>query len=49
VADGATIVSGDAVDIVTRLKEELDVPLRSHARLSLTWALMAAGPVDRLR
>ena len=45
----ATIVSGDAVDIVTRLKEESDVPLRSQASLSLNWALMAAGLVDRLQ
>ena len=44
----ATIVSGDAVDIVARLKEESDVPLRSQASLSLNWALMAAGLVDRL-
>ena len=45
----ATIVSGDAVDVVTRLKEESDVPLRSQASLSLNWALMAAGLVDRLQ
>ena len=45
----ATIVSGDALDIVTRLKEESDVPLRSQASLSLNWALMAAGLVDRLQ
>jgi dihydrofolate reductase len=44
----ATIVSGDAVDIVTRLKQESDVPLRSQASLSLNWALMAAGLVDRI-
>jgi len=44
----ATIVSGDAVDIVARLKKESDVPLRSQASLSLNWALMAAGLVDRL-
>ena len=44
----ATIVSGDAVEIVTRLKEESDVPLRSQASLSLNWDLMAAGLVDRL-
>jgi len=44
----ATIVSGDAVDIVGRLKKESDVPLRSQASLSLNWALMAAGLVDRL-
>jgi len=45
----ATIVSGDAVDIVARLKEESDMPLRSQASLSLNWALMAAGLVDRLQ
>ncbi len=45
----ATIVTGDAVDIVTRLKQESDVPLRSQASLSLNWALMAAGLVDRLQ
>ncbi|MEV0569005.1 dihydrofolate reductase family protein [Dactylosporangium sp. NPDC050588] len=45
----ATIVSGDAVDIVKRLKEESDVPLRSQASLSLNRALMAAGLVDRLQ
>jgi dihydrofolate reductase len=45
----ATIVSGDAVDIVARLKQESDVPLRSQASLSLNRALMAAGLVDRLQ
>ncbi|WP_306362151.1 dihydrofolate reductase family protein [Nocardia sp. CC227C] len=45
----ATIVSGDAVEIVTRLKQESDVPLRSQASLSLNRALMAAGLVDRLQ
>lgn len=45
----ATIVSGDAVDIVARLKEESDVPLRSQASLSLNRTLMAAGLVDRLQ
>ena len=44
----ATIVSGDAAEIVARLKQESDVPLRSQASLSLNWALMAAGLVDRL-
>jgi dihydrofolate reductase len=44
----ATVARGDAVEIVTRLKEESDVPLRSHGSLSLNWALMAAGLVDRL-
>nr|WP_221383051.1 dihydrofolate reductase family protein [Actinoplanes polyasparticus] len=45
----ATIVSGDAVEIVTRLKQESKVPLRSQASLSLNRALMAAGLVDRLQ
>ncbi|MFI5915128.1 dihydrofolate reductase family protein [Dactylosporangium sp. NPDC051541] len=45
----ATIVSGDAVAIVTRLKAESDVPLRSQASLSLNWALLAAGLVDRIQ
>jgi dihydrofolate reductase len=45
----ATIVSGDAADIVTRLKEESDVPLRSQASLSLNWALMDAGLIDRVQ
>lgn len=45
----ATIQPGDAVEIVTRLKEQSDVPLRSHGSLSLNRALMAAGLVDRLQ
>ncbi|MFI6030130.1 dihydrofolate reductase family protein [Amycolatopsis magusensis] len=45
----ATIVRGDAVDIVTRLKEESEVPLRSHGSLSLNRTLMAAGLVDRVQ
>jgi dihydrofolate reductase len=45
----ATVVSGDAVDVVARLKDESDVPLRSHGSLSLNRALMAAGLVDRLQ
>jgi dihydrofolate reductase len=46
---GATVASGDAIDIVARLKEESDVPLRSHGSLSLNRALMAAGLVDRVQ
>ena len=45
----ASVVSGDAVDIVARLKEESEVPLRSHGSLSLNRALMAAGLVDRVQ
>ncbi|HEX5118448.1 MAG TPA: dihydrofolate reductase family protein [Pseudonocardiaceae bacterium] len=44
----ATVVSGDPVDIVTRLKQESDVPLRSHGSLSLNRELLAAGLVDRV-
>ncbi|MEU5465812.1 dihydrofolate reductase family protein [Streptomyces althioticus] len=45
----ATLVKGDAVDVVARIKEESDVPLRSHGSLSMNRALMAAGLVDRLQ
>jgi dihydrofolate reductase len=45
----ATVVRGDAVDVVARLKEESEVPLRSHGSLSLNRALLAAGLVDRLQ
>lgn len=45
----ATVMSGDAVDVVARLKRESAVPLRSHGSLSLNRALMAAGLVDRLQ
>jgi dihydrofolate reductase len=45
----ATVVSGDAVDVVARLKAESDVPLRSHGSLSLNRTLMAAGLVDRIQ
>jgi dihydrofolate reductase len=45
----ATVVHGDAVDVVARLKEESGVPLRSHGSLSMNRALMAAGLVDRVQ
>jgi dihydrofolate reductase len=45
----ATVVSGDPVGTVARLKEESDVPLRSHGSLTLNRALMAAGLVDRVQ
>jgi len=45
----ADLVSGDAVEIVARMKAESDVPLRSHGSLALNRALMAAGLVDRLQ
>ena len=45
----ATVARGDAVDVVTRLKKESDVPLRSHGSLSFNRALMTAGLVDRVQ
>ena len=42
----ATVVSGDAVEVVARLKKESEVPLRSNGSLSLNRALMAARLVD---
>ena len=45
----ATLVRGDAVDVVARLKQESGVPLRSHGSLSVNRALMAAGLVDRVQ
>jgi dihydrofolate reductase len=45
----ATVVRGDAVDAVARLKEESQVPLRSHGSLSMNRALMAAGLVDHVQ
>jgi dihydrofolate reductase len=45
----ASLVSGDAVDVVARLKAESDVPLRSHGCLTMNRALMAAGLVDRVQ
>ncbi|MFF0270245.1 dihydrofolate reductase family protein [Kribbella sp. NPDC004536] len=45
----ATVVSGDAVEVVRRLKAESEVPLRSHGSLSLNRALLAAGLVDRIQ
>jgi dihydrofolate reductase len=47
-ADG-TVARGDAVDVVARLKEESELPLRSHGSLSMNRALMAAGLVDRVQ
>lgn len=46
---GAGVVgaaSGDAAEIVARLKQESDVPLRSHGSLSLNRSLLEAGLVD---
>ncbi len=43
------VAGGDAAEVVARLKEESDVPLRSHGSLSLNRALMGAGLVDRIQ
>lgn len=45
----ATVLGGDAVDVVARLKEESDVPLRSHGSVAMNRALLAAGLVDRVQ
>ncbi|NUQ90329.1 MAG: deaminase [Glycomyces artemisiae] len=45
----ATLVRGDGVDVVRRLKERSEVPLRSHGSLALNRSLLAAGLVDRLQ
>ena len=45
----ATLASGDAVEVVARLKRESDVPLRSHGSLAMNRSLMAAGLVDRVQ
>ncbi|CAM5632461.1 MULTISPECIES: dihydrofolate reductase family protein [Streptomyces] len=45
----ARVVRGDAVDVVARIKEESEVPLRSHGSLSMNRALMAAGLVDHVQ
>lgn len=45
----AIVESGDAVDVVARLKKESEMPLRSHGSLSMNRALMAAGLVDRVQ
>jgi dihydrofolate reductase len=45
----ATLVRGDAVEVIAQLKHESEVPLRSHGSLVMNRALMAAGLVDRLQ
>ncbi|WP_353649552.1 dihydrofolate reductase family protein [Nakamurella sp. A5-74] len=44
-----TIESGDPVELVTRLKAESDVPLRSHGSLTLNRALLNAGLIDAIQ
>ncbi|QIK72535.1 dihydrofolate reductase family protein [Propioniciclava coleopterorum] len=45
----ASLASGDAVEVVTGLKQASPLPLRSHGSLSLNRALLAAGLVDRIQ
>ncbi len=46
----ASIERGDAVDVVTRLKAESEIPLRSPGgSLSFNRALLSSGLVDRLQ
>ncbi len=45
----ATVLDGDAVEVVAQLKQQSEVPLRSHGSLSMNRALMAAGLVDRVQ
>lgn len=45
----AALARGDAVEVVSRLKAESSMPLRSHGSLSMNRALMAAGLVDRVQ
>jgi dihydrofolate reductase len=44
-----TIERADATEVISRLKEEFDVPIRSHGSISLNRSLLAAGLVDRLQ
>lgn len=45
----AALETGDAVDVVAKLKEESDLPLRSVGSVALNRSLMAAGLVDRVQ
>ncbi|MGP5382176.1 dihydrofolate reductase family protein [Glutamicibacter arilaitensis] len=41
-----TLERADALEVVARLKETSDVPLRSHGSLAMNHSLLAAGLVD---
>ena len=45
----AVVAAGDALELVQKMKQDSDVPIRSHGSLSLNRALMKAGLVDRLQ
>lgn len=44
-----TVETGDAVDVVTQLKETSEIPLRSHGSLTFNRALMSAGLIDQIQ
>src|SRR4051794_6283582 len=44
----STLVAGDGLDVVPRLKAESPVPLRCHGSIRMNRALLAAGLFDRL-
>lgn len=44
-----TVLSGDAVELVTELKRKATKPIHTLGSVSLCRSLMAAGPVDRFR
>ena len=43
------VAAGPPADVVRRLKDEDDTPIRSHGSLRLNWALLHAGLVDRIQ
>lgn len=45
---GTTIEYGDPIEVVTRLKAESQVPLRSHGSLIVNRALLNAGLIDAI-
>ena len=45
----ATLERGDAVEVITRLKRDSKVPLRSHGSVAMNLSLLAAGLVDRIQ
>jgi hypothetical protein len=45
----ATVVSGDPIDVVARLKKESEVPLRSHGSLTLNRARHPTRDHDAIR
>jgi dihydrofolate reductase len=45
----ATLAPGDAVEVVARLKQESELPLRSVGSVAMNRSLMAAGLVDRVQ